>query len=381
MTRRWLTAGALSLFAIACTAGPEATESPTGPDLAKASQSGTTLGAYKTLEACYEGTNPFEVKFFGSIVINRLSATGTKDLTVLDFIQNMSAGQAKVADGAAFGGLVNSAISALATFNNIQITKANGNPLTEIAGCGGPDCDPNEALAYEATGPFTVTAGQIYRNTANITITNHSGWLAGSNNCPTGDPRIFDGGCPFGPSTKFSLTVPQDGFPACGGLGCTLTQGYWKTHSSYGPASADPGWFNIGDVDGDATSEGPDELFFGTGLTWYQMFNTTPQFGNAYVILAHQYEAAVLNVANGASSTAIAPDLALAACYLAAHTTTDAGPANSRQGLTDVDSACDVDLTGDSNAMIALATTLDTYNNGDLGPPHCSNPDEPDPTP
>ncbi|MFY0534988.1 hypothetical protein [Nannocystis pusilla] len=39
--------------------------------------------------------------------------------------------------------------------------------------------------------------------------------------------------------------------------GCTLTQGYWKTHSHHGPAPEDATWFDLGDVDGDGVSEGP----------------------------------------------------------------------------------------------------------------------------
>ena len=69
--------------------------------------------------------------------------------------------------------------------------------------------------------------------------------------------------------------------------GCTLTQGYWKTHSVLGPAKkADPTWALVG---------GPNATFFLSGQTWYQVFWTAPK-GNAYYILAHQYEAAKLNI-------------------------------------------------------------------------------------
>ncbi len=77
--------------------------------------------------------------------------------------------------------------------------------------------------------------------------------------------------------------------------GCTYTQGYWKTHSSYGPAGPeDDGWANVG---------GPDAPFFGSGKTWIEMFRT-PVKGDVYVQLAHQYMAAKLNVLNGATPTA-----------------------------------------------------------------------------
>ncbi len=92
--------------------------------------------------------------------------------------------------------------------------------------------------------------------------------------------------------------------------GCTLTQGYWKTHSEFGPAPEDETWLLLPDVDGDTILEGPNETFFLSGKTWYEVFWTKPA-GNAYYTLAKQYMAAVLNVLNGASTTP-AVDTALA---------------------------------------------------------------------
>jgi len=72
--------------------------------------------------------------------------------------------------------------------------------------------------------------------------------------------------------------------PACG---ATLTAGYWKTHSKYGPAPYDDTW------------EGSEDLsFFLSGKTWYQVL-WTPPAGNAYYILSYQYLAAKLNILNG----------------------------------------------------------------------------------
>jgi hypothetical protein len=67
--------------------------------------------------------------------------------------------------------------------------------------------------------------------------------------------------------------------------GCTLTQGYWKTHSKYGPAPYDPDWALVGE----------DTPFFTNGVSWYEMFWMAPKGGNPYVQLAHQWEAAYLN--------------------------------------------------------------------------------------
>jgi hypothetical protein len=139
----------------------------------------------------------------------------------------------------------------------------------------------------------------------------------------------------------------------CAG-GCTLTQGYWKTHSLRGPAPYDDAWLNLGDVDGDGVSEGADETFFLSGKTYYQVLWTAPA-GNAYYILAHQYIAAKLNQLNGASSTsAVDAAISFAENFFASNT-----PSSS---LT----------KAQRNEVLAKASILDQYNNGLIGPGHCS---------
>lgn len=129
---------------------------------------------------------------------------------------------------------------------------------------------------------------------------------------------------------------------ACGG-GCTLTPGYWKTHSKYGPAPYDSTW------------NGQDDMaFFLSGKTWYQALWTAPA-GNPYYILAHAYIASVLNVQNGASTTpAVDSAMASAQTFLSTY-------------------AADTKWTKEQKAMLTgWATTLDNYNNGLIGPGHCS---------
>ena len=77
-------------------------------------------------------------------------------------------------------------------------------------------------------------------------------------------------------------------------LGCTLTQGYWKTHSIYGPASKPNDTWDL------ILPDGPDTYFFFSGQTYIEVLNTPPKKGNAYYILAHQYIAAELNFLDGA---------------------------------------------------------------------------------
>lgn len=133
--------------------------------------------------------------------------------------------------------------------------------------------------------------------------------------------------------------------------GCTLTQGYWKTHSIFGPvplSKADPTWDLLGAL-------GPATVFFNSGQTWYQVFWTAPKGGNVYYILAHQYEAAKLNILSGAASTpAVGAAIAWAETFFATYTPTS-----------------NFSKTVKSDAT-KYAGILGSYNEGLIGPGHCS---------
>jgi hypothetical protein len=148
--------------------------------------------------------------------------------------------------------------------------------------------------------------------------------------------------------------------------GCALTQGYWKTHSEYGPAAhPDDTWDLItaamtGAPGGDL---GPDTEFFDSGLTWIQVFQTNPKGGNAWYILAHQYMAAVLNQLNGAGDVPLlAANLADAYTLLDYYDTQRNIPKNISNVLTSAN---------DRGEAITIAGFLASYNEGQLGVPHC----------
>ncbi|AEV17195.1 hypothetical protein TCCBUS3UF1_21590 [Thermus sp. CCB_US3_UF1] len=139
-----------------------------------------------------------------------------------------------------------------------------------------------------------------------------------------------------------SATV-QVNVPCVGG--CTLTQGYWKTHSRYGPAPYDDTWAQIGE----------DTPFYLSGKGYYQVLWTPPSGGNAYYILAHQFIAARLNILNGAATTpAVDAALAWAHTFFQTYRPTD----SLSKAL--------------ANQAKGYAATLDSYNNGYIGPGHCS---------
>jgi hypothetical protein len=136
------------------------------------------------------------------------------------------------------------------------------------------------------------------------------------------------------------------------GAGCTYTQGYWKTHSSYGPASSDPVWGEL--------PQGPNTPFFNCGKTWYEILTAPPKKGNAFLILAHQYIAAYLNLLSGAASTdqdgnsiGLEEKMAEAQTLLSDTCTAPAKNDPLRQEFLDV------------------AEFLNSYNTGSIGPGHC----------
>jgi hypothetical protein len=129
-------------------------------------------------------------------------------------------------------------------------------------------------------------------------------------------------------------------------LGCTLTQGYWKTHSVKGPAPYDDAWKLIG-----ASEEST--LFFNSDKTWYQVFRTPPA-GNPYYTLAHQYMAAKLNVLNGASDSSISSTLSDVNTFFNTYPPTTKWTKAQKTQMT------------------SWAATLAKYNEGYIGPGHCS---------
>ena len=127
------------------------------------------------------------------------------------------------------------------------------------------------------------------------------------------------------------------------GPSCTLTQGYWKTHGG----------------DWDAVADGKPFLttttFYNSGKSYLTILWTPPAGGNAYLILAHQFIAASLNL-NGAAAGNAAVDAAIAGA--------DAYFSGAAVGTPKP--------TGATRAqLLSWATTLDNFNNGIIGPGHC----------
>lgn len=147
-------------------------------------------------------------------------------------------------------------------------------------------------------------------------------------------------------------------------LGCTLTQGYWKTHndSFKGGAPTDDNWTNV-------TPAGENSGFFTTAnfypvvgpnvgpLSWFTVFWTPPK-GNAYYNLAHQYMAAKLNVLNGAvPPPSVASAITSAEDFFDTYTPAAFNALGKKHALR--------------TSVLNWAGTLGSFNEGAIGPGHC----------
>lgn len=192
-------------------------------------------------------------------------------------------------------------------------------PVTYVSG----DTLNDGILALDETWTYTCTM-PITENTVNVaTVTGQDPF----------DHEVDD-------SAEASVAVKD--------LGCTLTQGYWKNHSAFSK-HVDPVW--------NSQENTPINAVVG----WLSILQTSPQGGDAWYTLAHQYIAALLNQQNGAYA-----------------------PVEVQDALSDASTLLDTynpgQLVGKTKTLktqrteaITLAGILGSYNEGTTGPGHCGD--------
>ena len=158
----------------------------------------------------------------------------------------------------------------------------------------------------------------------------------GGGGCDTGNDDVCDDG---GGGDDGGDTGGDDGDTVAG---CTLTQGYWKNHNELETNRNQA-------VDWPAPFDERDVM---CGETLLDILNVAPR-GEAWTILAHQFIAASLNAASGASTDGMGAELDEAGDLLLA--------------------SCGGISSGDRARAIELSELLDAYNNGLLGPSHCGD--------
>lgn len=222
-------------------------------------------------------------------------------------------------------------------FSNAAITEVDAcvNVMDSFAGPlnSSPICRSFAELTYERTfGPFTsCSIGSLqFPNTATFTTT---------------DTHTFGSA-----SWVISVTVPCSG--------CTLTIGYWKTHAGFGPQ---PDVVTpllpiyLGTQGGSLTvtvstaAQAVSILNFGGS-------NGVTDASNGINRLYAQLLAAKLNIKSGADPSAIASTIASADAFLATHNS------SSWAFLS----------RANRNLVNSWQLALDSYNNGIIGPGHCS---------
>jgi len=262
------------------------------------SRAGTTLAAYKTIDICDLGNGMW--RYSGEIAVWNEGAVDTVGFTINDWIEVKpfnSAGPEWIKLGDVF---------------------VNYMPREIPAGT-----TQETAIVFPYSVNLPACMYGYIRNNVQLTILNHSGSL----------------GTPKGPNPKATYMGPIPP-PRCEqAYGCVYTQGYWGNK----PGVVWPAPYSR------------DYIFFLSGQTWQQVLNT-PAGGNGYYILARQYIAAVLNIANGASvPQGVQDTLYLATEWLKIYTPTHCTGADS----------CGLQKD--------WAEVLDSYNKGEYpgGPPHC----------
>jgi hypothetical protein len=293
----------------------------------------------------------------GEVCVENVSQTPTENLKVVDRLQALLGDEVLTLASVPLDMSINPVLDpgekqcypysieltpvAGATYrNNARVTVTN-DPRDP-----GEEMGPNEKVDFELPPPTVVNAA------VNVDDTNGMSWLFTDSGTQTytktfrcdENEGTHDNTATIretGQSDDARVTVTCKPPPSDG---CTLTQGYWKTHSKYGPAPYDSTWALIGE----------DTAFFLSGQTWYQAINASASGGNAYYILAQQYIAARLNLLAGTgSTTAVDTALAGASAFFTTSTPTSTlSKAVRAQAL-------------------GYAGTLDDYNNGRIGPGHC----------
>jgi hypothetical protein len=136
-------------------------------------------------------------------------------------------------------------------------------------------------------------------------------------------------------ASEFSSLVVQAATKPIPPANCVYTQGFWKNHGGWPVGSLTLGTVSY------------------TAAELLSIFNE-PAAGNGLLILAHQLIATKLNIANGADPSPVAADIAAADALIGGLVAPPVGSDNLAPA-----------------AVTTLEASLDAYNNGLSGVPHC----------
>jgi hypothetical protein len=201
------------------------------------------------------------------------------------------------------------------------------------AGSLGPVCvgDAPKTFTYSRTiGPYSTSGDYTVVNTASF-VTKDTG--------ATGND-----------SWTVNVHVP--------GGGCSLTIGYWKNHAGFEPQAdmVTPLLPQLLGTSGGAKTQNVTTAALAVQFLSFNGSNGVFDASNGINKLYAQLLGAKLDIANGADGSAVASTISAADAFLATHDST------AWSGLS----------KADKNKVLGWMTTLDNYNNGLIGPGHCS---------
>ncbi|HXU61888.1 MAG TPA: hypothetical protein VN962_09325 [Polyangia bacterium] len=249
--------------------------------------------------------------------------------------------------------------------SGVSVTCKTSQPTTAPVPPGGYNCASQEGALYCPTGGGTGGGWICTATESQLTCTRGEDCNPGTEGCPSSGSGGSSGGDTCNPGTEGCPSGGSGGETGSGGRGsgkggdtgqggsnggsggagghCTFTQGYWKTHPDAWPVAS----LTIGGV-----------VYSEADLL--EIFAMDPS-GDASLILAHQLIAALLNQADAANPpAAVTQALGTAQVWMAANKDADGRlPYGISPGSTAAAQAT------------ALSSTLDSFNNGLGGVPHC----------
>lgn len=230
------------------------------------------------------------------------------------------------------------------TVNDVLGTIVPANPLAAVDGWS-ITASPS-SLDFCASGCQKVTV-RIQNNTA----PNEESFTS-TNTVVLGNEVVASAG--FGFSTV-GCTPPD--------LGCSYTQGFWKTHGCVGPHGSDQYGNNPDLITPLLEAGGPITMGNRVISTCEQagavFQDAEGNQGNAIKRLYSQMLASLLSIENGADGSCISDALAAANAVLS-----EADPTGTSSGWAGISGA-------NRSAVQSAASTFDQYNNGLLCVPHC----------
>jgi hypothetical protein len=225
--------------------------------------------------------------------------------------------------------------TAVVSFANAMINKVHECINVSDTYAGGPQGVVICAGDAIKTFSYSRTVGS-YMTCGDYTVDNTASFAATDDSTYTGSE-----------SWTVNINVP------CAG-GCTLTIGYWKTHAGFTGNNADmvtqrlPIWLG--------TPGGAKSVHVTTASQAVTLLSMSGEASNGINKLYAQLLGAKLNIASGADGSAVSATIAAADTFLSTRNAAD------WSSLTKAQKA----------QVLSWATALDNYNNGLLGPGHCS---------